>query len=223
MQSQKSHDVLSFKKAFTLIELLVGIAIMTIILGITLSGSPSAIMKLTLADNTYKTELMIREAQLQGSAINTLNGVYGGTGLFFNSATSSDVLKFKDRVDVSIQRAIGVGNGLYNTTPTDEKESIFSLNSRHRIGKLCVATSTVSTTSIMCNEENDPPITSLTIAFERPKQDANIYVNNATSTTEYVFACLQFDSQKSPAFGFVKSIRIYKSGMIIKKPTPCQN
>jgi prepilin-type N-terminal cleavage/methylation domain-containing protein len=222
MHEQKTSVSCFYRNAFTLVELLVGIGIMTIILGITLSGSPAAIMKLSLADNVYKVELMIREAQLQGSAINTLVGTFGGAGIFLNSATSTDVLKFKDRASTSTQKAIATGNGIYDSKPIDEKDSVFTLTNRHRAGKLCVATSTVSTTSIMCNEENDPPIVSLTIAFERPKQDAYIYVNNATSTTEYVFACLQFDSPKSPAFGFVKSIRIYRSGMIIKKSTPCK-
>jgi type II secretory pathway pseudopilin PulG len=207
--------------AFTLVELLVGIAIMTIILGITLSGSPAAIMKLSLADNTYRTELMIREAQLQGSAVNSLNGTVGGVGVFFDRATSTTVLKFKDRVDTTIERAIGIGNGFYDSTPIDEKDSTFLLTNRHRIGKLCVATSTVSTTSIMCNEENTPPVNTLTISFERPRQDAHIYVNGATSTTEYTFACIQFDSQKSPTPGFVKSILVYQSGMILKKSQPC--
>jgi prepilin-type N-terminal cleavage/methylation domain-containing protein len=220
MHSQKTSIAGSYRNAFTLIELLVGIGIMTVILGITLSGGPSAIMKLSLSDNTYRAELLIREAQLQGSAINTLNGVVGGAGIFLNRATSSAVLKFKDRVALSTLNVIGVGNGLYDVSPVDEKDTSFLLTNRHRIGKLCVATSTVSTSSIMCNEENIPPVNTLTIAFERPKQTAHIYVNGATST-EYAFACIQFDSLKSPEFGFVKSILVYQSGMIFRNSRTC--
>jgi prepilin-type N-terminal cleavage/methylation domain-containing protein len=208
-------------QGFTLVELLVGIGIMTSILGITLSGSPAAIMKLTLADNAYQSELLIREAQLQGSAINSVNGRFGGVGVFFDRASSSQVLKFKDTVDPTIQRAIGVGDGVYDSSPSDEKESIFKLVNNHHIGKLCVATTTVSTSSIMCNNENNPPVTMLTVVFERPKQTAHIYVNNSTST-EYAFACIQFDSIKSPAFGFVKSILVYQSGMITRNSRTCK-
>ena len=52
---------------------MVSIGIMAIVLGISISGAPSAIMRLALSDNTYQTELLIREAQLQGSAINSVN------------------------------------------------------------------------------------------------------------------------------------------------------
>lgn len=212
----------SLKRGFSLVELLVAIAIMTIILGITLSGGPQAIMRLTLANNAYETELLLREAQIKGSAVNTLNGTYGGTGLYFDRATSSQILMFKDMVDTSIKRAIGVGNGLYDATPTDEKEDLFFFSNNNRIGKLCVATSTESTSSIMCNEENDPPIDTLTISFERPKQDAHIYINSSTSV-DFLFACIQIDSNRSPTFGFVKSIFVYRSGMITKNSKTCHS
>jgi prepilin-type N-terminal cleavage/methylation domain-containing protein len=220
MHSLKSLLARSYRSAFTLTELLVGIAVMAIILGITFSGGPAAIMKLSLSDNTYRIELLIREVQLQGSAINSLNGTIGGAGVFFNIATSSDVLKFKDKVDAVGQNAIGVGNGLYDTSPVDEKESRLFITNSHSIGKLCVATSTVSTTSIMCNAQNIPPITTLTIVFERPKQSAHIYING-TTTTDFVFGCIQVDSKRSPEPGYVKSILVYRSGMILKKQIPC--
>jgi prepilin-type N-terminal cleavage/methylation domain-containing protein len=207
------------KKGFTLIELLVSIAIMSIILGITFSGGPQATTRLTLADNASQVELLIREAQLQGSAINSVNDSYGGVGVFFSKASSSQVLKFRDIVDPSIRKAIGVGNGLYEATPIDEAASTFKIRSNHRIGTLCVAT---STSGLMCNTVNDPPetIDTLTISFSRPKQIAHIYVNSSTST-DYTIACVQIDSFKSPAVGYVKSIYVYRSGMITKTNSVC--
>lgn len=210
-----------FKKGFSLIELLVAVAIMTIILGITLSGGPSSIMRVTLSNNAHEIELLLREVQIQGSAINSLNGVYGGAGAYFSRMSQYSVLKFKDIVDTSIQRAIGTGNGVYDTSPVDEKDSILKLANNNRIGKLCIATSTESTSSIMCNDQVAPPIDSLTISFERPKQEAHIYINGTTST-DYVFACIQIDSNKSPTPGFVQSIYVYKSGMITRNPRICQ-
>ena len=152
---------------------------MVIILGITLSGGPQAIMKLTLSDNTYQSELMLREAQLQGSAINSLDNTFGGVGVFFDLATSSQVLKFRDIVIPSFDRPIGIGNGLYESNPTDEKETIFSFTNNHRVGKLCTA---VGIASLLCNNENVPPIKTLTVSFNRPKQTAHIYINGATTT-----------------------------------------
>ena len=206
------------KDGFTLIELLVSISIMSIILGITFSGGPQAIMRLSLGDNAYQVELMIREAQLQGSAINSFDDVFGGVGVFFNRASSSEVLKFKDIIDPSIKKAIGIGNGLYDVTDMlDEKEVKYSLSNNHRIGKLCVATSTFP---LMCNDDYVPHINTLTISFNRPKQLAHIYVNGATST-DYTLACIQIDSLRSPTPGYVRSLYIYKSGMLTKEVNVC--
>ena len=129
-------------QGFTLVELMVSVAVMSIVLGISLSGGPQAIMRLTLADNTYQAELLIREAQLQGSAVSSVDGLYGGSGIFFDRATSTVVLKFKDRIDPLIPSVISVGNGLYDTSPINEIEKTIKTVNGHRIGTLCVATST---------------------------------------------------------------------------------
>lgn len=205
-------------KGFTLTELLVSITIMVGILGITISGGPEAIMRITLNDNTYQTEILIREAQLHGGAINSLDNTFGGAGIFFDLATSTKVLKFRDRVDASVIRAIGLGNGLYDHLPTEEKDTVFSLVNGHHIGKLCVAS---STSLLLCNSANIPEIKTLTISFSRPKQNANIYINGATSTIKYVKACIQMDSVRSPEQGYVRSIFVYNSGMITKKVGTC--
>ncbi len=204
-------------KAFTLIELLVSIGVMTIILGISISGAPQAVTKLALADNSYQIELLIREVQLQGSSINSFDGQYGGAGIFFDLATSSQVLKFKDRVLPSVARAIGIGNGLYDSGPIDEKNGLLVMTGSNRFSRLCVAT---STSVLRCNGFNVPPIDTLTISFNRPKQTAHIYVNGITST-DYTLACLQFDSYRSPENGHVRSIYVYRSGMITKKFGTC--
>ncbi len=217
MSQREGSCISHLKKGFTLVELLVSISIMTIILGITLSGGPQSIMRLSLSDNVYQGELMLREAQLQGSAVNSVAGLYGGVGVFIDLATSSELLKFRDRVDDTIQRAIGIGNGLYDSGPIDEKELVFKMSNNHKIGNLCVAT---GINPFVCSDVN-PTIKTLTVSFSRPKQTAHIYINGNT-TTEYSSACIQFDSLKSPEPGFVRSVLIYHSGMISKNPGTCQ-
>ena len=205
---------------FTLTELLVSMAIMSMIMGITLSGGPATIMRLSLADNTYKAELLIREAQLQGSSINSVNNIYGGSGVYFDRTLPDQIIKFKDRVDSTIVRAIGIGNGKYDTLPIDEKEITMMMTNNHRVGKLCVA---LDLNSFSCNTDglfSVPSIDTLTISFTRPKQTAHIYINGDT-TVDYSSACIQFDSTKSPLPGYVKSILIYKSGMITKNQKTC--
>lgn len=218
INSLHSNHTSILKNGFTLIELLVGIAIMTIILGITLSGGPQAITRLTLSDNVYQIELMIREAQLQGSAINSIGGLYGGVGVFFDRATSSQVIKFKDIVDASIDRPIKIGNGLYDTSPTDEKETPFTLTRNNRIGQLCVAT---STSPIMCNDTYTPHVDTLTVSFTRPRQTAHIYINGTTTGENYTFACLEIYPLGASSTQFIKSILIYGSGMITKADARC--
>lgn len=210
-------------RGFTLIELLVSISIMSIILGITFSGGPQAALRLALSNDNSQVELMVREAQLQGSAINSVNGIFGGVGVFFNRATSSQVLKFRDIVDPTIQKAVGVGNGLYDASlsagipPIFEKNSTFSMTNKNRLQKLCVAT---STSPIMCNDEYVPHVDTLTVSFSRPKQTAHIYVNGAT-TTDYTFACIQIYPVGASTTEYVRSVLVYRSGMVIKTSSPC--
>lgn len=208
------------RKGFTLVELLVSIGVMAIVLGVTMSGGPQAIARLSLADNTYTAELLLRETQLQGSSVNSVNNTFGGAGLFFDRATSTIVLKFKDRSILDVYRFISIGDGLYESTPTDEKESIMTLTNRNHIGKLCVATTSPSV--FYCNAENSTigTINTLTVSFNRPKQTAHMYINNST-TTDFAAACIQFDAPNSPGQGYVKALLVYKSGMITKKTATC--
>ncbi len=213
---------LNSRRGFTLIELTVSMGVMAVILGISLSGGPQSIAMISLADNTYQTELLLREVQLKGSSINSLNNTYGGAGLYFNRATSTVVLKFKDRAIPDPDRAISIGDGLYTSNPVEEKDSIFTTTNRNYIGKLCVATTSPSV--FYCNAENNPTIptiNTLTVSFNRPKQTAHIYINNST-TTDFAAACIQFDSPQSPSQGFVKALYVYKSGMITKKLGTCK-
>lgn len=207
----------SVSRGFTLTELLVSISVMAIILGITTSGGPQAIMRLTLADNAYKAELLIREAQLQGSAINSMNDMFGGAGVFVDLATSSQAVKFRDKVVIDIKKPISIGNGIYDQN-SGEFDSVIKTINRHRVGKICVAT---GTGPFVCNDEMSPAIQNLTVSFSRPKQTAHIFVNNAT-TTEYSTACIQFDSLRTPTKGYVRSILVYRSGMITKKMDTCK-
>lgn len=210
---KKSHLI----RGFTLIELIVSISIMTIVMGITLMQRPEATLKLSLADSITSLELMAREAQLQGSAINSLNDIYGGAGLFLNLSTSTKALRFRDRVDVAIPATIGIGNGLYDSTPFDEESETFEFIRGNKIKKLCVST---GTTTFSCNEGNDPVIRTLTVSFSRPSPNANIYVNSLKDVN-YVSACIQLETLKAPDQGHVRSLFIYRSGVVTKTLTPC--
>lgn len=206
------------KRGFTLVELLISIGIMAAVLGVVISGGPEAISRLALSDSIYQTELLAREVQLQGSAINSLDNVYGGAGLFFDLATSSRVLKFRDRVDPSIIRAIGIGNGLYDAGPVDELNGTYDFRAGSIITKLCVATSTVFD---QCGSLAAPTVKTLTVSFIRPRQTAYMYMNNATSTKTYNKACIQMESPRFKTRDFTKSLFIYRSGLVYKRTGGC--
>lgn len=204
-------------RGFTLVELIVSISIMIIVMTITLSGRPEAVVRLALNDIASQTELLIRQVQLRGSAISSARDVYGGAGVFFDRASSTQIATFRDKVDAELVTALSTGNGLFDQGVSPEPKELLLYTRGNRIGKLCVS---MSTSTFSCNDENDPVITNLTISFNRPSQKAHIYINNAT-TTDFSSACIQIDSVKSPEPGYVKSIYVYKSGMIIRSSDPC--
>lgn len=207
----------SSPKGFTLVELIVAISIMVMILTITLSSRPDAINRLTLADEVSSVHLMLRQAQLQGSSINSLGGTYGGAGVYFDLATSTRVIFFKDKTDGATPSLLGVGNGIYDQNLALESYENFRFSRGNRIKKLCVS---LSTSTPLCNDDNTPAVKNLTISFDRPSTEANIYINNATET-KYVTGCIEVNGIKAPEEGYVRSVFVYKSGMMEKKVGPC--
>lgn len=212
----------NFVRAFTLVELIVSVSIMILVLTITLSGRGEAILRLSVADAQMQTDLSLRQAQLQGSSVSSAQGIYGGAGIFFDRSTSTKMIRFRDTVDPAIPSSLGVGNGLYDMAGNGgEPKETLTLDRGNKYGRLCVS---MSTSSFVCNSETNelgiPVINTLTISFTRPNQRANIYVNGAT-TTNYTSACVQIDSVKSPIIGYLKSVYIYKSGLIVKSSYAC--
>lgn len=210
------------RKGFTLVELLVAIGVMAVILGISMTGAPQSVARLALSDDVFKTELMLRQAQQEGSAVNSLSGNYGGAGIFFSITTPGVIFSFKDIIDPTIIRAVGIGNGVYNNSPIDEKNRVSNLSSRNTISRLCVATSSGS--PFYCNAlvpAAIPPISDLTISFTRPKQTAHMYVNGLL-TKDYSIACIEFKPASAVFASSTKALYVYKNGMITKKASPCK-
>jgi prepilin-type N-terminal cleavage/methylation domain-containing protein len=215
------------RQGFTIVELLVAIVIMTLMTSILLSKYPEATMRTALSTATNDLVLLLRESQIRGSAIDAINGSLGGYGVFLSRASSSQVIVFGDRIDPTIPKpaGVGVGNGIYDTTPVDEIKSVKRLNQGFSYAKLCV-TATSGTPLIsapygyVCNDNVYPNIENLTISFTRPSSFAHIYVNNATST-DYSSACIQLYSPKSPAEGHIRSLTVYHFGMVVASASPC--
>lgn len=218
-------------KGFTLVELTVSLAIMLGIMGILLANYPETATRLTLANNNRSIALLIREAQIRGSAIDSGNteisiaseSPLGGYGVYFDRDTAGSIILFGDTIDSLIPKPFGlaVGNGLYeNGSPIDETKTITKLPRGYLISKLCLGTG--SPLVFNCNNNNTPPINSITVSFTRPNPQPNIYINGGTPNTNFSVACIEVESPKAPLAGHIRSVEVLNSGMIRAQVTGCE-
>ncbi len=199
-------------QAFTLVELSISLAVIMTLTFILLSRYPETATRLTLANAGHSLSLLIREAQVRGSAIDSVNSSLGGYGVYASLASPSQVILFGDTVDASVPKPYGitVGNGLFESElPLNETKTITTFPERYTISKLCVGTGFPFT----CNGAHVPPIESLTVSFTRPNPAPAIYINNASSTS-YGAGCIELRSPQAPLSGHTRNVQVFSSGMI---------
>lgn len=213
-------------KGFTLLEMLMSISVMTVITTVLIYKYPDTSVRLNLSNNSQTIALLLREAQVRGSAIDSANSALGGYGIFVALSAPDTVILFGDVIDSSVAMPNGlpVGDGLYATsTPLDNVKSITKFGTRYRVSKLCVGTGFPFT----CNTSNTPAITSLVMSFTRPNPQPNIYINNSLSTGNFSAACIELrspkinDASNATSTGHIRSIQIYNSGMIRTLANTC--
>lgn len=214
--------VFLFKKSvrgFTMVELIISISIMVMMTVLLLSNYPESAIKMTLINSTQITSLLIREAQIRGSATDSVNSTLGGYGVYIkieNSNTPSTVKLFGDSVDGSINTAgLPIGNGVFDLSPTDETVSVTSFPFGYRITKVC---------------GGEPPATcysnvgqSLTISFTRPSPQPDIYLN-ATKDSKginYSSACIEIQAPDPLLFNHIRSVNVFNSGMMNTSTSTC--
>lgn len=220
-KEKKQHFYL---RGFTLLELMVSVAIIAVLTGIVLINYPEGSMKITLSNINNKAALLIREAQVRGSAIDSNNTTLaaespvGGYGVHVTLANPDRFILFADSVDALQPKPYGllVGDGLYQTTPINELYSTTMLPSGYSVKKICVGSSFPYT----CNSYGSPAVSALTISFTRPSPQPAIYINNSR-TTSYSSACIELNSPRAPGVGHIRSISVYTSGMIRTALTKC--
>ncbi|MFA6608429.1 MAG: type II secretion system protein [Candidatus Paceibacterota bacterium] len=207
-------------KGFTLLELLVSLSIMLIMTGVLFMRYPETVKRLTLANMTHTTALLIREAQVRGSAVDSFNSSIGGYGVYMALANPNKLILFGDVVDGTLSTyQILVGDGLFqNENPVDETKTVTFFPKGYNVTKLCVG----SGFPFICNTDNTPPITTLTVSFTRPNPQPNIYVNDSKATN-YSTGCVELHSPLAPLGGHVRSVQFFNSGMIRTLTTACDN
>jgi prepilin-type N-terminal cleavage/methylation domain-containing protein len=207
-------------RGFTLVELMISIAIFLLLSTILVANYPETITRLTLANTNQNISLLLREAQVRGSAIDSVNSTRGGYGVYVSASSPSSLVLFGDTVDLSIERPYGIpiGNGIFDMVPINETVTAVTLPDRYLVRKLCVGTGV----PFECGDSHDPPIDSLTITYIRPNPMPVIYVNG-TTTVNYPGACLELVSPKAPTAGHVSTVQVFGSGMIIESAGTCDN
>jgi hypothetical protein len=204
-------------RGFTLIELMVSMAIMMTMTGILFIRYPETIKRLTLANLTYTVALLIREAQVRGSAIDSENSSIGGYGVYFSLANPNKAILFGDSVDGTVSPyEIVIGNGLYDTLPVNEAKTITTLPAGFSVSRLCVGTGF----PFSCNSNNIPPITTLTISLTRPDPKFNLYINDSKSIL-FSAGCVELQSPLGASLGHIRSVQIFNSGIIRTTNTKC--
>ena len=211
-----------FVRGFTLIELTISIGIMILLTGILLASYPESAIRITLINSVHKLALMVREAQVRGSAIDSANTSLGGYGVYIQLDTPTQITMFGDSVSgvggtTSIY-GLPVGNGLYEMAPVNELESVVTLPSDYVISKLCVGQAYPFT----CNASGAVSFTSLTISFIRPSPQPSIYIN-ASKDISYPAACIELRSPNAPLSGHIRSVEVYNSGMIRTTTLGCNS
>ena len=212
-------------RGFTLIELTVSITIMIIMTGVLLANYPESAIRITLVNTVHKVALLVREAQVRGSAIDSSNSSLGGYGIYVDLATPGQIVLFGDSVtgtggSESVY-GLPIGDGLYETSPVNELKSLTTFPSRYVVQKVCVG----QAFPFICNAygvPSTPSITSLTISFTRPNPQPNIYINGSKATN-YSAGCIELWSPHAPLIGHIRAIEVYNSGMIRTTLTGCDN
>ncbi len=206
-------------RGFTMVELIVSMAIMMMTTTLLLYNYPESAVRISLINSLHSVSLLVREAQVRGSAIDSVNSSLGGYGVQIiipdDKNTASEVILFGDSISGTTgtisSYGLPIGNGLYETFPIDETTSVTTLPSRYSITKLCVGQAPTTCTSAVGS--------SITISFTRPSALPNIYLNDLP--TKYSKACIEIQSPKAPEFGHTRSVEVYNSGMIRTSLSGC--
>ncbi len=203
-------------RGFTLIELMISMAIMLILSGILFARYPETVKRLTLANTTHTVALLIREAQVRGSAVDSVNSTLGGYGVYASLTNPTQLILFGDVVDGTVSRyQIATGDGLYQSGgSTPEAKTTVRLPTGYTIVKLCTGSGFPFTCSVTT--------TTLTISFIRPDPQPNIYVN-ASKATNFSAGCIELRSPLAPLPGHVRSVQVFNSGMIRTQVGKCDN
>lgn len=208
-----------YKKGFTLIELTIAMAIMAIMTTVMFSNYPESITRLELANTSHKIALLVREAQVRGSAIDSKSNLVSGYGVYANITSENSVKLFSDFSaggTTDVNTGIRLGDGVYDNVP-DEVVSTLKISDKFKVAKLCIKKSTITTCS-----DIDTSLVNLTISFTRPNPRPDIYKNNDELDSDYDEACIELQTINNPGLpGHTRSVKVFNTGFITTLNSRC--
>lgn len=201
------------KAGFTLVELLVVLGIMTIIMGIVLTGQSSFNRTIILSNTAYDVALTIRSAETFGiSSRASLASPNTPYGIHFQSGSPSSFIFFADTypaASCSVPSCVPPGDHVF-TSGQDTVVQTYALGNGITIQDFCVFTA-----GWTC--KSGGTLSSIDITFSRPNPIAYMSQNGAYSSAIGT-ACLLLAAPN----GTTRSITIWQSGAINPNPaSPC--
>ena len=173
---QKTFRKNNMKAGFTLIELLITIVIFVIITGVVIVNQNQFNSSELLNNFAFDMALTVRQAQFYGvngqeSSLGTFTTPYG---VYFDvSKPAGSNVNFVLFNDVNNDK---IYNGSLSTCPTENTECIqrYSIKNNLFISDICAGD----------DAEHCDSVSQLSILFQRPSLNANIYVNNENGTND---------------------------------------
>lgn len=200
----------SFYKGFTLLELGVSVFIIMIMSAMLLVNYPDSAVRLSLINASHTLALLVREAQVRGSAVDSQGGAFAGYGMFIDIATPTQAVLFSDAVTSVVKNGINISNGKYDFSPINEAKSITKFPAGYTIHRLC----TGNIGAFVCTNVN-----TLTVSFVRPDPEPHFFKNNTLVTD--IGVCIEMVSNKAPAFGHTRTVQVFNTGLITTTNGAC--
>lgn len=197
----------SVASGFTVVELLVTMSIVVLVTGIVMIRYSSFNSSVLLTSQAYLTAFDIREAQSLAVSVRGRSSEFREEyGVYFSMATPNIYQIFQDND----------ANGDHNPVrynPGEEIGAPYTIDPRFVIVNLC-ASNGASRTCYADDPESateviDPTLNNITISFQRPDFDAEIY---STARTGLRSAEIVFGNPDSP---IRKKVSVFSSGQLV--------
>ncbi len=199
------------ESGFTLIDVMVTMALFALISSILLANYPDSATKVELANAVSDMQGVARDSQLKAGGIETSGDTAAGYGLYFDAASTTKFVQFKDMQIGSSTDLSGslIGDSIFNAAT--EISKIVKIPEGFYLRNICVGDGTARPFATSSCSRTNSALGTVTVSYARSTTQPIIYINNATST-RYAATCIEFASKNSIAVGKVRNMIISQSG-----------